>query len=128
MTNLKFLFVQLKSLAVEVYLSHYLNIPGRQRESLYSNCGDDESMSGFGKAIAKKRNAMKNPSQEEHLKRIDAGLSDRATHAARNESVEINRKEERRANVTAHKRDSAHHKNERREEKRKAVCDCFEHI
>ena len=108
-----------------MYLSHFHNISGRQRESLYSNCGDEESMSGFGKAIAKKRNALKSPRQEELLKNIDTGLSDRAIHATRNETVEVKRKEERHAHVKAHKRDSVHDKHERKEEKRRAVCGCF---
>ena len=89
---------------------------------MYSNCGDDESMSGFGKEIAKKRSAFKNSNQTEHLERIDAGLNERSMHTLRNEAMENKITDERPNNATTHKRESTRGKHDRKDEKRKAVC------
>ena len=96
-------------------------ISSRQRDSLYSNQSDEESLSGFGKEISKKRHALKSSGQEENLKRIDASLDNKAMDAARNETAEEKSREERRVDAKMHERKVTHSKHERHEEKRRAV-------
>ena len=103
-------------------MDHFENkVSSRQRDSLYSNHSDEESLSGFGREISKKRNALKSSGQEENLKRIDACLDDKAMDAARNETMEAKSKEEKQVKAKIHERKATHSKHERNEEKRKAV-------
>jgi len=95
-------------------------ISSRQRDSLYSNQSDEESLSGFGKEISKKRHALKSSGQEDNLKRIDASLDNKAMDAARNETAEAKSREERRVDAKMHERKVTHSKHERHEEKRRA--------
>ena len=78
-------------------------------------------MSGFGKEIAKKRNALKGSSQQEHLKKLDSNVKERAMHSVKKDQIEMKGKEEKRVKQAAPKRESSHVKQERKEEKRKAV-------
>lgn len=100
---------------------------GSKRDSTYSNGGDGEVMSGFGKEIAKKRNALKSPNQQENLKKIDSNLNERALHSAKSDERGIKKGkvapgDEIRARERTPKSESMHSKLGRKDEKRKAVC------
>lgn len=98
---------------------------GSKRDSTYSNGGDGEVMSGFGKEIAKKRNALKSPNQQENLKKIDSNLNERALHSAKSDERGIKKGkvapgDEIRARERTPKSESMHSKLGRKDEKRKA--------
>ncbi|XP_065064400.1 anillin-like [Rhopilema esculentum] len=61
------------------------NKQGQKRDSVYSNYGADEDMSGFAKEIAKKRKAIKSPYQEQSLKKIDSNLNAKTRDLVREE-------------------------------------------